>query len=166
MTNDLMLPRKWTLRAHGAQVVFVKKSNERSAHVIMKALIWALYLPRYPDLAVEIRIGDKYKPDVVQLSDPTPGAASKPEFWGEAGAVSAAKIESLARRYRDTHFAIAKWDTRLDPLVALVGKALDGVQRSAPFDLIRVPPDAADRFFAEDGTIDVTLDDLDWRRLT
>ncbi len=165
MTNDLMLPRKWTLRAHGEQVVFVKKANERSAHVIMKALLWALYLPQYPDLAIEIRIGDKYKPDVVQLADSTPGAVARPEFWGEAGAVSAAKIASLVRRFRDTHFALAKWDTRLDPFEALVRKALDGVKRGAPFDLIRVPPDAAERFFDGRGNIDVTFDDLDWRRL-
>ncbi len=160
MTNDLMLPRKWTLRAHGTQVIFVKKANERRAHVIMKALLWALYLPQYPDLAVEIRIGDKYKPDVVQLD-----SRGGPVFWGEAGAVGADKIKSLGRRFRGTHFAMAKWDTRLDPFEALVRKSLDGITRSAPFDLIRVPEDAAERFFAEDGTVAVSFEDLEWRRL-
>ena len=160
MTTDLMLPRKWTLRAHGKQVVFVKKSNERSAHVIMKALLWALYLPQYPDMAVEIRIGDKYKPDVVELD-----ARGKPRFWGEAGAVGAAKIESLARRFRTTHFVIAKWDARLDPHAAIIGKALKNVSRSAPFDLISVPADATERFFDADGQIHVTFDDLTWTRL-
>ncbi len=58
MTEDLLLRRKWTLRAHGRQVVFVKKPVESSTHVVMKALLWALYLPQYPDLTVEIAIGD------------------------------------------------------------------------------------------------------------
>jgi hypothetical protein len=33
------------LRAHGEQVVFVKRANERREHVLMKAILWALYLP-------------------------------------------------------------------------------------------------------------------------
>ena len=159
MTTDLMLPRKWTLRAHGKQVVFVKKANERSAHVIMKALLWALYLPQYPEMVVEIRIGDKYKPDVVELDE-----RGTPRFWGEAGAVSAAKIESLVRRFRSTHFVIAKWDARLDPHAAILEKALKNVTRSAPFDLISVPAYAAERFIDERGNITVTFDDLTWTR--
>lgn len=43
VTSDLMLRRKWTLRAHGRQVVFVKKANESGEHVLMKALLWALH---------------------------------------------------------------------------------------------------------------------------
>ena len=110
MTDELFLRRKWTLRAHGRQVVFVKKPYESDTHVLMKALLWALYLPAYPELTVEIAIGDRYKPDVVALD-----ARGEPGFWGEAGDVTTAKIRSLARRYRDTHFALAKWDTRLEP---------------------------------------------------
>ena len=101
MTTDLMLRRKWTLRAHGRQVVFVKKSNESSEHVLMKALLWALYLPDYPELTVEISIGDRYKPDVVALD-----AQGSPTFWAEAGQVGVDKIQSLVRRHRRTHFAL------------------------------------------------------------
>lgn len=84
--DELRLRRKWTLRAHGRQVVFVKKPVESTEHVVMKALIWALYLPQYPDLIVEIPVGDKYKPDVVSLD-----AQGEPVFWGEAGDVSTAR---------------------------------------------------------------------------
>lgn len=160
MTSELMLRRKVTFRAHDRQVVFVKKSNERAEHVIMKALLWGLYLPRYPDMAVEIHIGDRYKPDVVALDE-----RGRPRFWGEAGAVGAQKIRSLARRYRETHFVIAKWDTRLDPFVALVSDALAGLKRSAPFDLITFPDDSAGRFIDADGHIRVRFEDLEWVRL-
>lgn len=159
MTEELFLPRKWTLRAHGRQVVFVKKPYESATHVVMKALLWALYLPQYPDLTVEIAIGDRYKPDVVALD-----AQGEPRFWGEAGDVTTAKIRSLARRYRHTHFALAKWGTRLDPLADIVAEAVSGLKRTAPFDLISFPADAVDRFVADDGTIRISHNDLTWLR--
>lgn len=159
MTAELMLRRKLTFRAHGKQVVFVKKANERPEHVIMKALLWALYLPAYPDLRVEVHVGDRYKPDVVALDD-----RGKPLFWAEAGQVGSEKIRSLARRYRSTHFVIAKWDTRLDPFIDLVTAALDSVTRSAPFDLVNFAPDSAERFIDDQGHIHITFADLQWTR--
>lgn len=157
--SELNLRRKWTLRAHGQQVVFVKRQYERTEHVVMKALLWALYLPDYPDLKVEIHIGDRYKPDVVSLD-----AWGRPRFWGEAGRISPDKIETLVKRYRATHFAIAKWDTPLAPFSEIVENALQGLDRPAPFDLIRVPPDATERFIGERGEIRVKLEDLTTRR--
>ena len=68
MPSNQSIPRKWKLTAHGQHNVFAWGMNERAVHVIMKALIWALYLPEYPESRVEVRIGDKYKPDVVQLN--------------------------------------------------------------------------------------------------
>ena len=160
MTDELLLRRKWTLCAHGRKVVFVKKPYESQAHVLMKALLWALYLPAYPDLTVEIAVGDRYKPDVVALD-----ARGEPVFWGEAGDVTTAKIRSLARRYRDTHFALAKWDVRLEPYAAIVADALAGLNRRAPFDLIRFPDDCADRFVDDAGAIRLSHTDLAWMRL-
>lgn len=160
MTSDLMLQRKWTLKAHGQQVVFVKKRNERAAHVLMKSFIWALYLPDYPDLSVEIKIGDRYKPDVVALD-----IHGQPRFWGEAGQVSERKLRSLFKRYPDTHFAIGKWNQRLDPHIALLEKARHGLKRSAPCDLISFPADSAERFISDNGTVNVEFTELTWQRL-
>lgn len=160
MKSELSLRRKWTLRAHGEQVVFVKKVNERAEHVVMKALLWALYLPSYPDLVVEIPIGDRYKPDVVSLN-----TRGQPRFWGEAGRVSKAKVHSLARRYRATHFAIAKWATRLEPWVEIVEDAVDGLDRTAPIDLLSIPPDSATRFINDRGEIHLMHKDLTWVRI-
>lgn len=154
------LRRKLTLRAHGEQVVFIKKHRESIEHVLMKAFLWALYLPAYPALSVEIPIGDRYKPDVVELD-----AFGRPRFWGEAGKVSGQKIASLTRRYRDTHFAIAKWSTDLAPFQEIVEEALAEVDRHAPFDLIRFPADSAERFLDARGRITLSHDDLEWVRL-
>ncbi|HVX64063.1 MAG TPA: hypothetical protein VHC19_25800 [Pirellulales bacterium] len=158
--SELHLRRKWTLRAHGRQAVFIKRPNEQTSHVLMKAFLWGLYLPVYPDLAIEISVGDRYKPDVVELSP-----EGKPVFWGEAGQVAGEKIRSLARRYRQTHFAIAKWATRIEPHQAIIQRALRGIQRAAPFDLLIFPEDSAERFIQERGEIRVTLDDLERVRL-
>jgi hypothetical protein len=126
----------------------------------MKAFLWALYLPLYPGLSVEVGIGDRYKPDVVCLAED-----GRPLFWGEAGQVGVAKIRSLVRRYRDTHFAIAKWDTRLELHVGLVREALNGLCRSAPLDLLCFPPGSAERFIDEKGQIRLATNDLNWVRL-
>ncbi|MCB0061254.1 MAG: hypothetical protein KDE19_04040 [Caldilineaceae bacterium] len=162
MSTELELRRKWTLRAHGQQVVFIKKPIEHVHHVLMKAFLWALYLPAYPDLKVEVAIGDRYKPDVVSLDPADPHA--DPIFWGEAGQVSEAKTRSLVRRYRQTHFAIAKWKTGIHHIEANVAKALKGISLQAPVDILIFPEDSAERFIS-DGTIEITHDDLTWMRL-
>lgn len=160
MTREIIIPRKRMLHAHGKKVVFVKGLRESGQHVLMKAFIWALYLPQYPDLTVEVRIGDRYKPDVVSADD-----LDSVRFWGEAGQVSRDKIRSLAKRYKDTHFVIAKWQTRLDNLEKLVAEAVDGLDRSAPFDLISFPADGDQRFIDKQGNVTVTFEDTEWLRV-
>ena len=160
MNPELALGRKWTFQAHGRRTVFVKKPREHASHVLVKALLWALYLPDYPDLAVEVPVGDRYKPDLVAV-----GPGGRPRFWGESGHVGRAKVRALARRYPATHFALGRWEARLDPIEKLVRDALAGRRRSAPFDLIRFPADSATRFIDDRGDISVSLGDLEWRRV-
>ncbi len=80
------LRRKLTLRAHGRTLVLVKRPEERGEHVVRKALLWTLYLPRYPKLRVEqaLPFPSRYKPDLYAL-DATGRAAA---FWGECGVTS------------------------------------------------------------------------------
>jgi hypothetical protein len=160
MRGDVMLRRKWTFRAHGKQAIFVKRRNERASHVLSKAFLWALYLPSYPELKVEFSIGDRFKPDVVAVSD-----AGAPVFWGEAGMLGITKMRSLLRRYRTTHFAIAKWDTSLDPFIDIASTASSDVRHQAPIDLLNFPPDSGGRFIDDQGTITIVRDDIEWIRL-
>jgi hypothetical protein len=157
---DLFLRRKWTFKAYGRQVVFIKRPIESNEHVLMKALLWALYLPTYPSLSVEVSIGDRYKPDLIACRDD--GA---PLFWGESGKVGREKIRSLARRYRSVHFAMAKWNSNLEPFIELVRDALNAVQRAAPFDVLRFPADSVERFIDVNGHVQVSHNDLEWQRL-
>lgn len=173
MPSDLALRRTLTLRAHDGRearkLVLVKKRGESIEHVLMKAVLWALYLPEYPEMAVEVGIGDAYKPDLVQLAPPPGGLAygdPEPVFWGEAGKVSEKKWRSLLRRFPDTHFAVAKWGSpaALRPHAETLRRVLGSRQRPAPLDLLAIPPDAA-RFVAPDGTVTATWDAVPRQRL-
>lgn len=166
MNSEPIIPRKWTVKAYEHRIVLSKSPQESARHVIMKALLWALYLPDYPTLTVEIRIGDRYKPDLVAF-DPQPNiyAADKPLFWGESGVVSQDKIESLVRRFPDTHFAMAKWAMDIRPPAAVVQAAMAKVKRTAPFELLRLPTDSLTRFVDADGQVRITHEDIEWVRL-
>jgi hypothetical protein len=160
MEYDLKLRRKWTFRTQGKQIVLVKKHYEKSVHVLMKGFIWALYIPHYPNVTVELGVGDRYKPDVVAIDQ-----QGMVEFWGEAGQISVEKIHSLLRRYRSTHFAIAKWRSSLNPLIDVVKAGLEGLKRSSPVDLINFQEKVVERFINEKGNITIDHRSLDWVRL-
>lgn len=156
--TDLHLRRKLTFRAHGRTLVLVKRSNEKIEHRLMMALLWALYLPRYPDLRIDVPIGARYRPDLVQL-----GADGRPIFWGEAGEVGMEKLRLLCTRYRETHLVFAKWAVNLQPFAAALDAALAGVRRAAPVELIGFDAGAA-RFADETGQLTIGFDDLTRRR--
>lgn len=161
MSNEPILPRHWRVKAHQQQIILLRGSQERGEHVVMKALLWALYLPFYENLHIEMKIEDRYKPDVFGQNE-----AGDITFWGESGKVSQKKIASLLRRYPTTHFAIAKWDMPLKPLVELVSDARKQSKHQAPFDLISFPPDSLQKFIAHTGTISLSHADLSaWKRL-
>jgi hypothetical protein len=156
--NELDLRRKLSFRAYGRTLVLVKRSQEKLEHRLMMALLWALYLPAYPDLRIDVPIGARYRPDLVQI-----GADGQPVFWGEAGEVGLEKLRSLCARYRDTHLMFAKWATNLQPFAAMIDTALAGVRRSAPTELIGFDADAA-RFVDSTGQITIGFADVIIRR--
>ena len=155
MTQELKLRRKWTFRAHGKQIVFIKKSFESEIHVLTKAFLWALFLPDYPDLLVEIQVGDRFKPDLVQLDDD-----GKPMFWGEAGRVSLKKMRALVHRFRSTHLVFAKWNMNIEPFHAVIKKEIGSTRRMAPVDLISIPAGSDEHFIGRDGTIQIAFKDV------
>ena len=154
------LRRKLTVRAQGQSLVLIKRPIESAEHVLQKALLWALYLPQYPNLRVEVHLPQpsRYKPDLLALD-----AYDEPVFWGECGVVAQDKLRFLLSRYRHTHFVFSKWDTRLDPFADLIQKALPNNRRTAPVELIGLP-DGAERYIGENGAITITPADFERRR--
>lgn len=165
MISPVLSRRKWKLYAHGQHIVVARGSQERFSHPLMKAFLWALYMPQYPNITIEVRVGDRYKPDVVAFAGSLEQRAGPPVFWGECGQVGVEKIRALVRRYRETHFAIAKWDMGLRPFERIARAALDGLGRSAPVDLLSFPPDSAERFVNARGEIRFSHEDIAWLRL-
>lgn len=129
--SDRYLARKFSVRASGRTLVLRQRPLEKPEHRVMMALLWALYLPAYPELRIDVPVGVRYRPDLVQLD-----GAGAPLLWGECGAVGAAKLQHLCRHYRATHLVFSKWAVRLDPVADQIAEALRGVKRSAPVELI------------------------------
>jgi hypothetical protein len=152
--SDLHLRRKLTFHAHGRTLVLVKRSNEKIEHRLMMALLWALYLPKYPDLRIDVPIGARYRPDLVQL-----GLDGRPVFWGECGEVGLEKLRVLCARYRETHLVFAKWASNVEPFAALIEQALRDVRRAAPVELISFDADSV-RFVDQTGGVKIGAGDV------
>jgi hypothetical protein len=160
MNSSLQLRQKFTFQAYDRKVVFIKKPMESIHHVIMKALLWALYLPTYPHLVIEMGVGSRYKPDLAEID-----SNGRPLFWGEAGRLSNRKMRTLLTRYRRTHFAFARWGTALAPFENRISKAVPKSARKAPADLIIFPEDSDKRFISANGRIELHFSDVLLRRL-
>jgi len=49
----------------GRRVRLWQRTGETYAHVLMKALGYAMFVGEYPSLQIELRVGLRYKPDIV-----------------------------------------------------------------------------------------------------
>lgn len=93
MSQEIILPRKWTVRAHEKRIIVIRGEQEKAVHPVMKALLWALYLPQFPTIQIEVAIGDHYKPDLIAQDE-----KENVLFWGEAGKLKIEKIKKLVKR--------------------------------------------------------------------
>ncbi len=80
----------------GRRVRLWQRRGESYGHVLMKALGYAMFAPRYPNLEIELPVGLRYKPDLVALND-AGGAGARFRFWGECGMVSMRKVAWLLK---------------------------------------------------------------------
>lgn len=150
--ESLELRRKWVFHAESSRLHLIKKPLESSEHVFLKAFLWALYLPAYPQLMVEKSIGDRYKPDAVALDRDR----ARPVFWAEAGQVKPQKVLSILRRFESLHFVIARWGFRKEPLIELLKKRLQNDARASKnqgtLELLQIS-DSANLNCIQDGRI-------------
>ncbi len=147
--NQRGLPRKLTVRVNGRKQVFARGAGESERHILLKALVFALYLTQYPALSVERGIGNRYKPDLIALA-----SDSTPIFWAECGQIGTEKLTRLVRRFPDTHLVVAKMAVDLSPWQAIIERALPE-RRTAPIDLLGFDATAWDAL-AERGDLDLS----------
>lgn len=156
--ESLSLRGKWRLSAHGQSLVLTKRAGEKPSHVWLKGLLWALYLPAYPQLTVEVAIGHRYKPDLVAFSPAeSMSSQTQPIFWGEAGQVTLEKLERLFRQFPRTHFAVAKWGS-LGQWPRHLDQALASRRHQGQVDLLRFEGESPEAYL-QDGKL-VALDEV------
>ncbi len=152
---ELHLPRTLRIRAAGHTLVLAKRAGESTAHVLLKAIGYARYLPQYPGLRVEVSIGERYKPDLVLLDD-----RGEPRIWIECGHADVDKIRKLVRRYPRTHIVWLRRQGQWDGAVRIVRDALAHTStyahRTVPLEVIGVT-DATLLALAESGNADDAL---------
>lgn len=104
MGTRINLAETYHFRVAGTRLTVYKKRGESYEHVLMKALGFVLYLPHFPLLEVERRIGLRYKPDLIALDE-----QGKADFWGECGHVGLRKVGWLAKHSGARQIALFKY---------------------------------------------------------
>ena len=82
----------------GRRVRIYKRLGESYEHVLMKALGYAMYVEEFPRLEIEVRVGLRYKPDLVARRGPEGDERGRRfPFWGECGQTSVRKAAWLVK---------------------------------------------------------------------
>jgi hypothetical protein len=87
----------------GQRMRLWQRTGESYEHVLMKALGYAMFAGKYPTLLIEIKVGLRYKPDLVARDE-----AGNFLFWGEAGANSLRKTNWLLKHTNIKKLALFK----------------------------------------------------------
>ncbi len=108
----------------GRRVRLWQRTGEGYGHVLLKALGYALFVEEYPQLEIELRVGLRYKPDLVARSDAERAGARFP-FWGECGMVSMRKVAWLLKHGGVGRLALFKIDCGVGALVKELRAAVE-----------------------------------------
>ncbi|HSK72133.1 MAG TPA: hypothetical protein VK892_10590 [Pyrinomonadaceae bacterium] len=87
----------------GRRVRLWQRQGESYEHILMKALSYAMFVEKYPHLEIEVKIGLRYKPDLIAR-----GEDGELEFWGECGANSIRKTAWILKHTRTKKFVLFK----------------------------------------------------------
>ena len=107
----------------GRRVRLWQRAGEGYGHVLLKALGYALFVGEYPHLEIEVRVGLRYKPDLVARNDD--GAGARFPFWGECGMVSMRKVAWLLKHGGVGRLALLKIDYGVGALVRELRDAVE-----------------------------------------
>jgi hypothetical protein len=112
----------------GRRVRLWQRTGESYGHVLLKALGYAMFAFEYPHLEIELRVGLRYKPDLVARGEGGPagdGAGTRFPFWGECGMVSMRKVAWLLKHGGIGRLALFKIDCGVVPLVKELREAVE-----------------------------------------
>lgn len=115
MGSAVNFAKTYHFRIAGQRITLYKKNGESYEHVLMKALGYAMFRPQFPQMEIEKRIGLRYKPDLIAMTE-----LGKPEFWGECGQVGLRKIVWIAKHSGTQQLALFKFNITADHFIAQV----------------------------------------------
>jgi hypothetical protein len=88
----------------GERVRLWQRLGESYEHVLMKALAYAMFAAEYPHLEIEIKVGLRYKPDLIAVNT----ESDEFDFWGECGANSLRKTAWILKHTRTRKLVLFK----------------------------------------------------------
>ena len=96
----------------GNRVRLWQRPGESYEHVLMKALGYAMFVGEYPNLEIEVKVGLRYKPDLIAI-----GTGGDFEFWGECGANSIRKTHWILKHTRTKKLILFKIGQNVEQLI-------------------------------------------------
>ena len=88
-----------------------QRQGESYEHILMKALGFAMFAEQYPTLEIEVKVGLRYKPDLIARNE-----SGDFLFWGECGANSLRKTVWLLKHTRTQKLVLFKIGQNLEQL--------------------------------------------------
>ncbi len=95
----------------GKRMRLWQRQGESYEHILMKALGFAMFFKEYPTLEIEVKVGLRYKPDLIARN-----GNSDFLFWGECGANSLRKTNWLLKHTRTKKLVLFKIGQNLEQL--------------------------------------------------
>jgi hypothetical protein len=96
----------------GKRMRLWQRQGESYEHVLMKALGFAMFSPEYSTLEIEVKVGLRYKPDLIARN-----AAGDFLFWGECGSNSLRKTSWLLKHKRTQKLVLFKIGQNQEQLI-------------------------------------------------
>ncbi len=95
----------------GKRMRLWQRQGESYEHILMKALGFAMFAEQYPTLEIEVKVGLRYKPDLIARNE-----SGDFLFWGECGANSLRKTVWLLKHTRTQKLVLFKIGQNLEQL--------------------------------------------------
>lgn len=96
----------------GNRVRLWQRAGESCEHILMKALGYAMFVGEYPNLEIEIKVGLRYKPDLIAIN-----IAGEFEFWGECGQNSIRKTHWILKHTKTEKLVLFKIGQNVEQIV-------------------------------------------------
>lgn len=89
-----------------------QRTGESYGHILMKALGFAMFIGKYPNLEIETKLGLRYTPDLIALN-----AKNDYAFWGECGQNSIRKTRWILKHTRAEKMVLFKIGINAEQLI-------------------------------------------------